>query len=249
MGRKGQERGFLMAELALYLAFLTADLAEGGSMTGKSLLGISDILKYLSVLLCFFRHLNRKEKNLRRAQLLVLAADYFLLFTSRAAEGILCFIGVQFGYRAALDSAVEDCFLKYSFPKLWRIVLFFLLPVCLTPGVSRENRLVLGLACVYAGLLISNLQLAFFRSGSREKRGRNKGLICWMRAGLPLLLLCDIHVALWNLSFLPGSFSAAFRQTARAAMWLFYLPSQVCVALAAKETGPEIQEKRQEKNT
>ena len=78
------------------------------------------------------------------------------------------------------------------------------------------------MAVVYVLLLVGNVVLGWSRLRSRSGR-----LLC---AGLTLLLCCDVCVGLHNLSGpLPGAISAF----ADFGMWLFYLPSQVCVALSA----------------
>jgi hypothetical protein len=62
---------FAAAEAVLYAAFLLLDLTGSAPP-------VSDFLKYVSVVLCFLWRLGRKDAALTAAQLLVLAADFFL---------------------------------------------------------------------------------------------------------------------------------------------------------------------------
>ena len=78
------------------------------------------------------------------------------------------------------------------------------------------------MAAVYALLLAGNVFLSW-----RRLHGRGGRLLA---VGLTLLLCCDVCVGLHNLS---GPVPAAVTAFADVGMWLFYLPSQVCVALSA----------------
>ena len=87
-------------------------------------------------------------------------------------------------------------------------------------GGARPCLLILPALC---GLLLAgNVFLSW-----RRLHGRGGRLLA---VGLTLLLCCDVCVGLHNLS---GPVPAAVAAFADVGMWLFYLPSQVCVALSA----------------
>ncbi len=213
-------KSFLLAEMALYLTFLFLDVrAESGNLPGWGY-DLSNGLKYISVLLCFLWRLGKKDKRLLAAQAFVLGADFFLLFTGYGALGICGFLGVQLCYRMYLRGVkswrwyVLQCVLTGT-------AAFGILRFGSLSGTGQEAADVL--AVVYAAALVFHTVLAF---GERRKQYA-------FFLGLLLLLLCDIHVALYNLPALPGPFLTVWQNLASTAMWLFYLPSQVLVALCA----------------
>ena len=90
---------------------------------------------------------------------------------------------------------------------------------------SKEELGIILLGAVYGAALLSNLYLAFRR---RQPL---------FGAGLFLLLLCDIHVLLYNLPLVSGGFLGRWQELAGTAMWLFYLPSQLVIAKLAMKAG------------
>jgi len=78
------------------------------------------------------------------------------------------------------------------------------------------------LSAAYACLFVQSLYLNF-KCGHENRR--------LILTGLTLFLLCDVNVLLFNL---PGyvNFPASAAKTAYCLIWVFYLPSQLLIALS-----------------
>lgn len=243
---------FLWGELILYLGFLTLDLGVLDTLrTGNGKLPnldfLSCILKYTSVLVCYLWRVGKKDTFLERAQLLVLGADLCLLFRWHAPMGVALFLGVQLQYRQYLkDKRAWKGFLLQC--GLAALAAGLLMAVFLSgaagtstvvfvsgpEGISsaafqlpsdRETMSLCLLGTVYGVALLSNLYLAW-----REKQ-------TLFGAGLFLLLLCDIHVLLYNLPLPLGGLLGQWQELAGTGMWFFYLPSQLVIAKLAVRKG------------
>ena len=195
---------FLCAEALLYAAFLTLDVLDVPEP------GVW--LKYIAVLLCLLFALLCARRGgdvlIFLALTFTAAADLFLLAADRGyVWGVLLFVGVQSLYRIRLrrDGAPPCPLLRAALPLLLGILLFAL------KLASPLNLL----AAVYFSQLLINVLLAWAHPGL-------------FPLGLTLLLCCDLCVGLTNTSLFPALTGAA-----QLGMWLFYLPSQVLMALCA----------------
>lgn len=234
---KQKIKGFLFVEGILYVTFLAFDITGFWRELPDWSWRFSDSLKYFSVIACFLWQLGRKDKSLTMAQAFVLFADFFLLFTGYDAVGICGFLGVQMCYRMYL------CGAKSRKTYLWQCALFLtgVAVVLKLWDISGTGEIVTdALAVVYGGMLVYHLILSLKKSRELSKAKSEEGNSLnglWQgRAfsiALLLLLLCDMHVALYNLPLLTAPFLAAWQNLASAAMWFFYLPSQVLAAVCA----------------
>lgn len=79
--------------------------------------------------------------------------------------------------------------------------------------------------------LIGNICFSF----AQMKRKKSIGNRCFF-IGLCVFLLCDIQVGIWNMSLYFDSFQSKYLLKyigfSEIAMWLFYLPSQVCIVFS-----------------
>lgn len=172
-------------------------------------------IKYASILLCAVAALcgprTRDGRLCALALLLAAAADWFLLVQNAHYDvGVLLFCGVQAVYLMRLYAQRG---------KVHR----WLLPVRLTPLALFGLTDGLNALCAF---YFCNLLLNCAESLSLRPRSPKTVLFS---CGLVLLTLCDVCVGAYNLGlFLPLS---------AVGMWLFYLPSQVCVVLSAQEEG------------
>ena len=201
-------RLFLAVQGVLYLWFLSWDLRD---------MGDTRWIKYGTIVLCFlfaaYQAARGGDRLTAAALAFTLGADAFLLLLDRYYPlGIGLFCIAHLFYRGRICRAgggAHPCFLLLP-------ALCGLLAALARWGADTA------MAAVYALLLAGNVYLSW--SCLRSRSGR---LLC---AGLTLLLCCDVCVGLHNLSGpLPGAISAF----ADFGMWLFYLPSQLCVALSA----------------
>lgn len=209
---------FLAIEAALYAAFLTLDL------TGRA--GADVALKYASILLCLCFSLlcaaKGGDKLVPPALLLTALADLLLLVAdSHYALGVLIFLGAQSVYfiRLRLASLKNWWLPRAGLPLLAGLALYAL-------DLASPLNLLSGL---YFSQLLVNAALAWTLSGRRWRV---------FAVGLTLFIGCDVCVGAFNS---PGLIPAGLYRFAAVGMWLFYLPSQVLIALSAlpaKEKTP-----------
>ena len=201
---------FLVLEGAVYAAFLAMDLAGLG--------GLSIWPKYAGVLLCVvFACLwaaRGGDRLVPPALALTALADLFLLVLNRHyGVGVAIFLAVQTLYliRLRRDGADSAPWLRAGLALILALAVY---------GLGLLSPLNL-LVCLYFSQLLSNTCLAW------TVKGRSRRLFA---LGLTLFVGCDVCVGLFNLSVLVPD---ALYQFARVGMWLFYLPSQVLIALSA----------------
>ncbi len=201
---------FLVLEGAVYAAFLAMDLAGLG--------GLSIWPKYAGILLCLafacLAAVRGGDRLIPFALACTALADLFLLVLNRYYPlGVAIFLVVQTLYLLRLRRDGSD-----SAPWLRAgLALILALAVYGLGLLSPLNLLV----CLYFSQLLSNTCLAW------TVKGRSQRLFA---LGLTLFVGCDVCVGLFNLS---GLVPDALYHFARVGMWLFYLPSQVLIALSA----------------
>ena len=203
--------GFLLLQLALYVCILTCG--------GTALVATS----YAAIVLCGLYALLMGKKEalfLRLGVLLTVGADFCLVVCHPIQRlwGMVFFLGAQVMYALQLGG------------RPWRWWLRGAVSLCalvVTALVLRENTDALALVSVcYYGNLILNLLFAFLN------KNRMLGI------GFVLFLLCDTVIGLQvaaggylpiaQESVLYGLLFSGFNLA-----WLFYLPSQVLIALCA----------------
>lgn len=208
-------KAFLMTEVLLYLSFLYCDI-QGGSPVG-----LSSLLKYAGICLCFLYSLAQKnDRRITLGLLFTVAADYFLLFTDRFLPGVLFFLCVQLCYFLWLQRGAWT--LVYSLIGKM-IVSGALLAVLFASGVEVDSLLAVTL---YYFLFLAENTVRGVRSGRRL-----------FAVGMCLFLLCDIQVGIFNMaSYVPVfSESSLLYEIAAVGMWACYLPAKVCIAIAGRE--------------
>lgn len=205
----------LVLQAAIYLSFLAADLLWNGAGL------VSVYLKYLSILLCLGIAvlLHRGAWNKRDSLLLICAlfltcvADLFLLLLYRPVPGLLAFCLVHLVYIRRYRPAA---FL------LAAAIAALAIAVCLTAeAVMGGPPAKYALSCLYGALILASTVFGFVSPLPQMNR-------CLVRTGMVLFLLCDIHVALFNV-LAPGD---AYYPFAAFLMWFFYLPAQVLLAIS-----------------
>ncbi len=210
---------FVGIEAVIYAAFLTLDLMGRGGSTVP--------IKYAGVLLCLAFALGCALRGGDRlaapALALTAGADWFLLVRGdHLALGVVLFLGVQTLYllRLRRRGAPAALWLRAGLALLLGLALY---------GLGMVSPLNL-LAMLYFSQLLSNAILAW----TMGRSGRLFAL------GLTLFVCCDVCVGLFN----AGLASSALYRFVSVGMWLFYLPSQVLIALSAlpkKEADHEAQ--------
>lgn len=172
-------------------------------------------LKYLSVLCCFaaaLPHCRTADGRLTAAALaLTAAADWFLLVQDgQELRGVALFCAVQGLYALRLDR------LRAAAPALLPCRAIPLAAfVCGVPPLPA-------LALFYYTNLVLNVGQSVLRCGQSRAAAR----FC---AGLVLLFCCDTCIGLSRLGLCPA---------AQRAVWLFYLPSLLCIASSSIRSTP-----------
>ncbi len=173
--------------------------------------GDSTLIKYAALLLCVtvsFCGSGTLDAHLTSAALVfTAAADWFLLVqNSHYLLGVLLFLIVQALYFVKLALLRgKACYM--TLPLRAMPALLFLFADTLTAS-----------SCLYFSNLLLNM-LEAWQLGNTHRR--------LFPAGLTLFVLCDICVGAYNLGLLTGLTGIG--------MWLFYLPSQVCICLSNQE--------------
>lgn len=196
---------FLSVEGAIYACFLVLDLIGQGDQT--------TFIKYAGILLCLAFSLLGGDRLVPLALALTAGADWFLLVRNdHYALGVALFLCVQTVYYVRLRRAGADS----AWPLRSALALGAGLGVYALRMASPVNLL----AALYFSQLASNTLLAWRLKGRRWQT---------FALGLTLFVGCDVCVGLFNA--LPPDSPPYFAVS--VGMWLFYLPSQVLIALSA----------------
>ena len=196
---------FLSAEGVLYALFLALDL------TGRG--GQSVPIKYAGIVLCLAYSLLGTDRLVPLALALTAGADWFLLVRNdQYLLGIALFLAVQTVYFLRLRRAGAD----RAWPLRSVLALGAGLGVYALGMASAVNLA----AALYFSQLAANALSAWTLKGERWRA---------FALGLTLFVGCDVCVGLFNV--LPPGSAPYFAVS--VGMWLFYLPSQVLIALSA----------------
>ena len=200
---------FLAVEAAIYAAFLALDLTGRGGQTIP--------IKYGGILLCLVFSLlcalRGGDRLVPIALALTAGADWFLLVRNDCyALGIVLFLCVQTVYflRLRRAGAGSGYFLRSG------LALGAGLAVYAFNMATPLNLL----AALYFSQLLSNTALAWIGQGRPWRL---------FALGLTLFVGCDACVGMFN-ALPPAS---PLYPAVSVGMWLFYLPSQVLIALSA----------------
>lgn len=214
----------------IYLVFLIADY--------KNLFN-TDILKFISIIICFLLSFSYKETIsirditlLRIARTLTIITDYFLLLTEKYFLGISLFCIVQIIYIHRHGVNKRGDFLN-NIMKLM-IILIASISVFYLFDILRDKALYIVIA-IYGGLVLASTKVAFSSKNYGNELKINKKLIWY---GMLLFLICDINVGLTSyLSSLDLSsgLNNSIKNLSGYLIWLFYLPSQIFLSLSGKK--------------
>lgn len=214
---KALKTAFLAAEGLLYAAFLTLDLLHQNA-------GVSAGLKYASILLvvlaCAAALGTRDGRTVFAALVLTAAADVLLLLLdAQYALGVALFLGVQILYTARLCRLHG---MNLTLHLTARAMLAGFAALWVRQSYGGLEALAVGYIVWFFMNLAHGIALAHRQPSGRTIR---------FAAGLALFFLCDLCVGVHNL---PDNALSAF---ASVAMWAFYLPGQVLIALSTDSFG------------
>ena len=206
---------FVFIEAILYASFLYYDFVNTT---------ISEYIKYSSILLCFVVSLILaiKKRSICTvftsiAILFTCLSDYFLLLSK---DYELFYIGIFTFFIAQIFYA----FIINKQAKIKRLPLDIGIRVALTTAlvivaISIKLDALTTCALIYFIELLSNFIMSLIPSKENKK-------FLLLSLAFFLFILCDVNVALNNLSIENQSFKFAIYFM----MWLFYLPSQVILS-------------------
>jgi len=238
---------FILIELILYGTFMYLDIFA------EQKANLSMYIKFFSIFLCFLFVLlyyrtsnqtkevkyNQTNKSylgihiLRIAMFFTLLSDLFLLVLDYYAPGVLTFIIVQLLYLILISSWISSG--KMIRTVLMRVIgtgAITILILILYHFQEPEVKLELIFAVYYFILFVSNTMDAIgilFRSKRKQR--------ILFACGLLAYFLCDINVAIFNLKDYLTIDETIYTQIYNfsvIAMWMFYLPGQVAIALSGE---------------
>jgi len=224
---------FLIIEIVIYIAFMYLDCSEKGSNI------ISNNLKFIGIILCFLFSMILYSKNtdqkdiyiLRAALLFTLISDLCILILNRYTLGTMTFCIVQVLYLIRLYRFKKQIGIKSS---LWKylirngLITIGVIFILITFKVKFDWLVIVSI--LYFVSIVLNVGDAIWIA---YKSKALKTII--FAFGMVLFLLCDINVGLFNISdfvAIDGVLFSKIYAFATIAMWMFYLPAQVGIALS-----------------
>ena len=191
----------------------------------------NDSIKFIAIILCFGiaaagrDALNRRDYTLLTAALATTAAaDFFLVIVYDYVIGVAFFCTVQVLYNLRFGGTAR---LKILPLTLIAPAIFF---------TVTGNTLV-AVALVYAQLFLLSYAAMIQTLRKNAFPAPNNILIF---IGMTAFVLCDINVAIWNLGRWGIIANTDITNLANAAIWLFYTPSQICLALSGRKFAAPI---------
>lgn len=230
--------------ILLYVSFICIDIFKVNSVIS------SDHIKYLCIILCFLLTLlpstqlfwgggigNKSHSNissykdillLQSAMFITVIADLFLVILNFYILGVVSFSIVQIIYSTRHDPKNQKTTLiNFFITFLCILLLYFILKIFV-----KEISILLSLAIFYAVCLLTSVTKAVKAYKNNLYPSPNKYMIA---LGMILFLLCDICVALSNATIIVpmvGHFIISLQQIASFLVWIFYVPSQLLLALS-----------------
>lgn len=209
--------------LSLYGLFLYNDIYNNDCFISPN------IIKFLSILLCFLLALLdtyslRKDLNnilLLIGLFLTVIADYiFLIYKDLfpIAIGLFSIVQILYIFRYNMKNRRRNIlYIMISFIIIFILYIFIYIFI-------KEIEFIFPLAFFYAICLFISLKESILQYKYSTYLNSKKGIIL---LGMVLFVLCDINVGIYNT--VGKSNNLVF-----IAIWLFYLPSQLLLALSGK---------------
>jgi hypothetical protein len=212
----------------LYITFIYMDLNNN--------IVVSNIIKYICILLCFSislltgkNALNKKDITLRQFGLfLTLIADLCLLIFDFFITGLIFFCVVQITYTIRYNIAIKKILIQ------WFLIMFMTILIINSAAdlvFGKIDFLPLSVSFYAVCLLISVWSSVYACLKNNYPKPNNILIV----SGMIFFLLCDLNVGLSNaIDFMnnPGDSAEKIAHISRLLIWVFYLPSQVLLSLS-----------------
>lgn len=224
-------KGLLTTIIVLYISFLYLDIFSIHNIIN------SDILKFISILLCLIMTIISRKRSLDNKDILLLQmgmattvlADVFLLVLDSHYElGVILFSIVQIIYTIRYSSQRKCSSIElYIYTFLILNFLYFIMRIF----TDRVEYLIF-ISLFYGICLIYSVYRGIL--AYRDKRyPKINGIM--ISLGMVLFLLCDMNVAVYNILGyirISGGIWDFLYEISSVSMWLYYLPSQVLLSLS-----------------
>lgn len=224
---------YIGIQLFIYVVFLYLDIVH------PTLYQISNYLKFTSILICVvyviisFGH---RPAELDRWLLLIaliftLISDWFIVIVDYYSYGLITFIMVQYLYWIRIQRKNNSV----TVLRLIKILLVnvgitcCIIPILISLRIDLDRLIVLSL--FYIVTFIMNIIQGCYLYGKRKDSSFLLFII-----GLSLFLMCDINVAIFNLTSyftIHTNCFAFIEKFSSIAMWMFYLPAQVIISITS----------------
>ena len=225
---------FIAAEIAIFIAF---------NVIVSRPVDDPVYLKYSGILLCFafaavMIYFYRKDAIILTCALLFTAiSDYFILVIDTYYEiGVTTFFVAQaihfyrlYANRINNYITVKKLKIRVIYISLAVRAVIIATIISVFAAVASLNYLLI-ICTIYFTMLVGNCVDAFIIC-----RGGWKNLL--YAVGLLLFVGCDVCVALHNASVLDLQLPSALLTFVQYAIWVFYLPAQVCIVSSAVKGG------------
>ncbi|MBK5242849.1 lysoplasmalogenase family protein [Clostridium sp.] len=227
--------------LILYILFLYMDFYNVKTII------TSESIKYLCILLCFLisilstKNLHVDKVNDVDTQLLKLGlfitiiADLCLVILDFYIFGVVFFTLVQIIYCVRYTNKN----IKKTLINLFTIFLFIVFTYAIVILFIEGINILLPISLFYVICLLSSVIKAIKASNNNLYTPKSKYMIL---LGMVLFLLCDTCVAFSNITILfplSGYIMTRFQSIAYFLIWVFYLPSQLLLALSGNGRIPK----------
>lgn len=199
----------------------------------------SNVIKFLTIIFCFIismisSPLNNQSKDIFLLQLgliFTMMADYtFLIHNNDFSFAIGLFSIVQIIYSLRYREGNE-------IRRITKFIILYLIIVIAYKILKRsflEIDFLIAIAMFYGICLISSLKEAFWLYKKDDTEDRNKMILF----GMILFLLCDISLGfnyILSEAKITGNVLNLLKRISSISIWVYYLPSQILLALSGTE--------------
>ncbi|MGN9165790.1 lysoplasmalogenase family protein [Tissierellaceae bacterium HCP3S3_D8] len=232
-------KGLLAIIIVLYISFLYLDIFYIHNTIN------SDILKFVSILLCLLMTIISRKRPLDNKDILLLQmgmsvtvlADIFLLILdSHYKLGVSLFSIVQIIYGIRYRGQKKDQSIRlYIYIFLMLNCLYFAIRI-----FTDKAEYLLFISLFYGICLVYSVYSGIVAYGDKRYPKINRTMIL---LGMILFLLCDINVAIYNILGYIHSSDGIWNllyKISSISMWLYYLPSQVLLSLSGYDFRDKI---------
>ena len=185
----------------------------------------NDLIKFIAIIICFGiaatgrNALSKRDYALLTAALAAtVAADFFLVIILNYTVGVAFFCVVQVLYN-----------IRFGGTSRLKILPLTLIVPAVFFAVAGD--ILVTVALLYAQLFLLSYA-AMIQALRKNAIPAPNSILVFI--GMTAFVLCDICVAIWNLGRWNIIANADLVNFANAAIWLFYTPAQICLALSGR---------------